>query len=154
MKNCCFSNDGWDISSWLSIIAIIVSILAVILTYRQSRKEQIHSIEGEYFLSLFKEFLIDKIPNAREKLHYDQLGRLIDPGNLCTILNTFRQEARYYMYADEQYYKKIAAILQEIEDTVLNGANCKFSIDEQPKYLKKINKSIHKLYKCTSKRYS
>lgn len=60
----------------LSIIAIIISIgVAITESKRELRMNRLN-IEAEYFSQIYKDFLIEKIPKARRRLHFE-LNKLI-----------------------------------------------------------------------------
>ena len=132
----------------ISIIAVLISITAIVIEKHNSRSQ----LKVEFFSDLFKEALSNKIPDARSKLVF-QNERVVGCEKLQDALAQMRRDCIYFKYADPKFYNIFESINQEAEDYFIGGLNKNFSENRQKEFLLEGDKILQKLYKTINKKY-
>lgn len=141
------------ISLILSTIAIIVSIVTAFFQSRQEDRISQASIRAENCSSIFNNYLIKLIPEARRELRFDELGKLKNGDNLCTVLQNMLFGALFYKYDDENFYKELKESVQKLEDELVDGANKPHpELEDQQNILSNIQKDMKRLYQLIDKK--
>lgn len=136
------------ISLGLSILAIVISIVAIYLEYRGRRTE----LEMEFFTAHFKDALNKAIPEARNKLSFEG-EKLQNIDSLIEVLAEMRRTADYFKYAEPGFYEQFKAKNQEIEDFLADGKNKNYDQQRQRCFYDECDKKLRELYKVITKKY-
>ena len=134
------------ISIWISIIAVIFSVVSFMFSFLQTKRAQKTTLEAEYFTDIFKEYLREKIPEARDKIHF--VNEKID--SLVDNLNNLRKNAHYFRYSDKKFYAKLKKKQQKLEDMLIQALNRTFDYDDQVSYMSRVDNSLRSIYKLIS----
>ena len=130
----------------LSIIAIIISIgVAITESKRELRMNRLN-IEAEYFSQIYKDFLIEKIPKARRRLHFE-LNKLIGIEQLIDVIKEMRERSLYFYYRDFNFYEGLQKRLQTTEDYLMEKVNEGIITDNRQEiFFKQVNTYIESIY--------
>ena len=140
------------VSIVLAAIAIVVSICTAIATYRQGKKGQRISLEAEYFREVFKDYLLNKLPNAWRRVSF-ACGKIIDDDDLQTCLNSIIKDALYFKFSKESFFIELKEMIESIEDELVNAHNCRHNDREEDEFKKRISRMLHELYHYINKQY-
>lgn len=80
-------------------------------------------------------------------------GRLDDTKKFTDELNEMLGGALYYKYNDNDFYKKLKGMVQEIEDYVMDCGNKKYEQEEQSEVYNSIQEKLEKMYKLINDQY-
>lgn len=134
----------------LSTISAIASSVSAIFMYVQTKKINKFYVNQAYHSKIFDDFLIDKIPIARQDIKFDDEGRLINTQKLVDELSNLRNNSLFYKYNSKEFYNRIKKQTQEIEDYVMHLGNKGTEKEEQSKIFININEKTEKLYEIIS----
>lgn len=104
---------------FLSAFALIVSIYAA-LTANSSAAASIRSTNCS---TIFDDYLIKKIPQARAALRFDSSGYLCNGNNLCDVLANMNMSALFYKYDDNIFFKDLIHHCEMLEDMIVEAGN-------------------------------
>lgn len=102
---------------------------------------------------IFDEFLIDRIPKARNYLRFES-DRLVDSEALSDALTDLLSGMLYFRYADKKFYQSVKEQVQKLEDYVLDCGNRTYFQEEQGKVFDRIQDMLEELYKTVNIHYS
>ena len=136
----------------LSVLAIIVSIWSAIASYHQMQRGQRISLEADYFSDIFKDYLLNRIPNAWRKITFSD-GEIIQDDDLTNVLVELGKKSQYFMFSDNDFYLELKEKLQGIEDDLVNAHNYNYSKRQQESFKKKISRQLHDMYHFINKKY-
>ena len=102
---------------------------------------------------IYNNFLVTKIPEARNKLIYNN-NRISNTDELIDVLNDMRRKSLFFKYQDEKFYKKICDLLQSLEDKLVTDGDESLDSDEYCSFTKEVKESIDKIYKTIFDRYT
>lgn len=111
-------------------------------------------METEYFDSLYKDYLLNKLPKARAKMLIGQDYKLIGSQELTQLLNSMRQDSLYFMYADSKFYNDLKTKLQSLEDYIVNHEDQKLIAEEQTEFFNNIQRQIMGIYDLMLKKHN
>lgn len=145
----------------IDIIALIIAGLSLIVStwvakIQYSQQKSIHnaSLNSKYHDEIFLEHLIRGIPESRKYIRFNnETGRLDDTKKFTDELNEMLGGALYYKYNDNDFYKKLKEMVQEIEDYVMDCGNEKFEQEEQSEVYNSIQEKLEKMYKLINDQY-
>ena len=137
------------LSFYLSIAAIVISIVAILIDRHGYRSQ----LRVDFFSEHFKDALNNKIPNARKKLRFDENERLVDYNDLQEALAEIRKNAGYFRYANPVFYWWFKRKDQAAEDYIGKGIEKNHDADRQKKFLTKMDRKLHRLYRTITKEY-
>lgn len=117
----------------LDIIAIVVSILSVFVSViltniqinRNNKLNQIN-LESEYFRNIFTDFLVNRIPNARNELSVSIDGKITGKKFLVGVLRDLMIESIYYKYSNYEFYDELCRLIQTLEDFLIEYKDIEF----------------------------
>lgn len=132
----------------ISIISLIISIIIAVKQYNMSRK----SLESEYFNDIYKKHLIKNIPNARKYVRFDE-GKLVDIQDMLSVLNDIRNDSLYYLYNDKEFYLKLKAACQGLEDFLVISSQRTLIGEEQTDILNELQHRLTDIYKITNNKF-
>lgn len=143
----------------ISIIAVVLSFLSVLVAlgsavfaYRQNKRLNNINMRAKYFNTIFDDYLITKIPEARKYLRFNN-NKLVDSQKLCDVLTELLNAALYFRYENKEFYNEIKNRIQKIEDYVMECGNKTFEQEEQGEVFTKIHNNLEALYTCISDNY-
>lgn len=138
----------------LSIISFISSLVIAIYEIVENRKINKISLESEYFDSLFKDFLLKKIPSTRIKIQFNSEGNLIDTEEFVSVLNEIRKNSLYFIYTDKDFYNELKYSLQDLENYILNEENKELIGEDQTTFFNNVQEKITTIYDIMISKYS
>lgn len=137
---------GLSADTWIEGLALFISALAFIgsiIALVQNRNMNITNLQARYFEEIFKEYVVKKIPDAVEKLCFEE-GRL-SPNykELNNVMMDMICSAKYYAYAKHDFYSELKAKTQNLEDKLIIQAGKKLDeIDLQVKFVYEVHQDI------------
>lgn len=137
----------------LSIIAIIISLVAIAFEFFGNQRINRVNLRSTYYEEIYNGFLVTKIPEARNKLIYNN-NRISNTDELIDVLNDMRRKSLFFKYQDEKFYKKICDLLQNLEDKLVTDGDKSLDSDEYCSFTKAVKESIDKIYKTIFDRYT
>lgn len=140
-----------NIGSVLSVLAIVVSIIAIIMQWYNSWKSRKINLEAEYFSKIYQEYLVEKVPKARLMICYNNciLGGVDE---LIQVLNDMRRDSLFFKYQDAKFYQNICKELQKLEDKLVKKSG-KMSDEEYVMFVTELNGDIEMIYDIINRRY-
>ena len=139
-------SDQFPYSEMISIFAIIVSILAVIISTCQNQRTRDISLHAEYFRVIFDKYLIKKLPKLRAKISFKETNEIVGVDELCDELNNMRRDSQFFHYSNNTFYNKLVVNLQALEDCLVLAKNRKFSSPEQESFLISVQAKYNSIY--------
>lgn len=136
----------------LAGLAIIISIIVAVCDFRINCKINRLNMEAEIYQKIFFEYLIHKIPKAQQNIRNTNAG-LTGTDLLEDELNNLRQEALFFLYEDEPFYRELCKKLQSIEDRVVNAHNKKMDETQYHIFVDEVKESIKNIYSFVMKKY-
>lgn len=133
------------ISAILSEVAILVSIYAA----STANKSAAAAIRSANCSTIFDEYLIKKIPQARTALDFDGDGYLRNGNKFCNVLSEMNVSALFYKYDDNEFFVELTKQSGNLEDMVVEAGN--HSTDPK-KFWQDIQSSLESIYKLIDKK--
>ena len=135
----------------LSVLAIMISVCSVIFEYFWNQKINRTNLEADFFKDIYGEYLMKKIPEARNVIHYNNQV-VSDTDDLINVLNDIRQSSLFFKYKDKEYYKTLCDNLQGLEDKLVKKTG-KMNDDDYAEFIQEINTDIEGIYDIIMKKY-
>ena len=135
-----------------SLIALLISIVAIIVSYKQAQKSKTIELESHYFIAIFSDFLLRKIPEARMKINMKE-NNLFDIDEFVDTLNLMRHEALYFQYADKSFYDKLKEKLQDVEDYIVLALNRQYDKEKFITFENGLTRKLVEVYQLIDSRY-
>ena len=98
---------------WAPIVLSIIAIAISIYTIYQTKETHKATLASTFFASIFKEYLLEKFPNGRERICFEN-GRIKGHEILVDDLNKLRRDILYFKYADNDFYLALKKELQDL----------------------------------------
>lgn len=144
----------------MELAAIIISILSLIATiilatydvYNSNKINDINLNSG-FFLHYYNDYLIDKIPNSRNKLCFDSNGKIINYMDLKNDIIEFLEKSVCYRYLDNEYYSLLKEKIISLEDYLLLVANKNCSDSLQQQICNEIDQKLKNIYNVAQRKY-
>lgn len=144
----------------VSIIALVISaitgtisILLTIKSSKQTKKINDINIKSRYFQKIFDEYLINRLPAARDYIRFDSEGRLVDSQKYVDELTNMRNAAKFFKYDNKSFYDELKKTTQELEDFLMDSGNNVYENDEQSHVHDSIREKTEKIYACINNYY-
>lgn len=120
-------------SDIIAILALIVALAEIIVTAYQSRNMNSTNLQAMYFEEIFKDYMINKIPEAADNLHYD--GELLSSGYrvLVDVIMDMVNECKYFAYAKHTFYSNLKVKCIALEDELIRMANTPCDTEQERK---------------------
>lgn len=138
----------------ISIISLLISTGLAIYKIYDTKKMDKAKMETEYFDSLYKDYLLIKLPKARAKMLFGQDYKLIGSQELTQLLNDIRQDSLYFMYSDSIFYNDLKCQLQNLEDYIVSHEDKSLIAEEQTEFLSNIQKKLTNIYELMLKKHN
>lgn len=136
---------------FLSVLALIISIGSSLFEYFWNQKINKTNLEAEFFKDIYSDYLMKKIPDARNVIHYNN-NIVSDTDDLIEVLNDIRQSSLFYKYKDRNFYNLLRKQLQELEDKLVSKTG-QMSDDDYASFVQEINSDIENIYDTIMKKY-
>ena len=135
----------------ISIIALGISILGVIFEWVSTQRSIRVSLEADYYKSIYEEYLIIRIPKARQLIKYNE-SILSDVEPLVKELNDMRRASLFFKYKDKNFYERIYELLQSLEDKLVTRCG-EMDHDKFAEFTSELNGDIEVIYETINKNY-
>lgn len=147
-------DDGELIIAGLAFIASLVAIIISVISLRQNKSLNITNLQARYFERIFTEYFVDKIPNAVEKVKFEN-GML---NKKYKILNNTMMDmigdSKYFAYAKPEFYLEMKKMTIDLEDKLIECASKNVSDKmDQERFIYKIHEEVMKIIKFINKNY-
>jgi len=137
----------------LSIIAIVISLLAIAFEFLGNQRINRINLEANFYEKIYNEFLINDLPNARNKLVYNN-NIVTGVETLIDILNDVRRKSLFFKYRDEKFYNKLCSLLQGLEDELVKKSDIRLENEEFCKFIEYVKESMEKIYDFIISKYT
>ena len=138
----------------ISIVSLLFSIWNALWQNKENRRMKEVDLEAVYFQKILQEYLWEEIPNARDKIKFDENGKINETGRFQDVVNDTRRKLLYFKYVNEEFYNEVFEILQEMENYVVDSYNKKIVTAEEKTYFySELNKKMGKFYKIVYDQY-
>lgn len=132
-----------------------VNITFILLGFKREGKKYLSSLRGIYIEKIFNEYLINKIPETRNKIIYVEKSGFSSLGDLANIISALRKDILYFKYNSEKFYNELDKMLIEFEDFLASKINKIIEIQgDREEIQNNINKYISQIYKRVDTHYS
>ncbi len=136
----------------ISIVALLSSVIVAIYDKRVDKKLNDITMESLYFNELYKDLLLNKIPENRLKITINYEGKLIGGDDLVKTLKEIRRNSTYFLYTDKRFYERLKNSAQELEDYILSTEDKVLEGEEQTEVLNCITNKISNIYKVMTEK--
>ena len=137
-----------------TIIALMSLAVSLGVGYKQIESDKLinkNNLEAIYFNEIYKDALVYEIPRSRQKLFVNKSGQLEGDEDLISVLKKLRLNSLYFKYTNNEFYKKLKGLLQELEDYICMSGN--LIIDEPEEFYNLVNSKINSIYTCINDYY-
>lgn len=136
----------------LSNVLAIIALLASIIGWYRDKKAEKRAHEFDLFQNVYQEFLIKRLPEARDRICITSDGKDPDTDGLINELHNLRKASIYYKYAEPQFFLELRNKLWELEDYLVTLPD---NLRETPKVIAEqtMNKCLQDIYKCILKKF-
>lgn len=139
------------VSLVFSFIALTISGFVAVIEYKRDYKINRLNMESEYFTDIYKMYLIEKIPVARKKLHFER-GQLIGISELIEVLKGIWKDSLYFEFRNKIFYDELKKKSQRLEDYIIQMASSGVvDIHRQEIFFKQVDTYIKSIYDYISK---
>ena len=148
-----------DTSEWLALGALAASLLAigisVVAIVTQKHMNTIN-LQATYYEQIFKQYFLVRIPDAAEKLEYEQDGRLSkEYRELNKVFLNMMKDCRYFAYANNGFYRGLKERVQNLEEKLIDEAShIENDIDKRMMFIYSIHQDIMRIIKEINKHYT
>lgn len=138
----------------LAVLSLVISIAVAVFQYNQQKSIHRASLNAKYHDEIFLQHLIHGIPEARKYIRFDnETSKLVDTDKFTEELNKLLDEALYYKYKDNEFYRELKRNIQEIEDYTMECGNKRFEQEEQSEVYGIIQEKLENMYKLINDQY-
>ena len=141
------------VSTSIAAISMLISIVSCVYNSKQTKKINNINIKSRYFEKIFDDFLIYKVPEARNYIRFDENGKLADYQIYIDVLSAMRKSASFFKYDNAEFFKKLKEVTQNLENYLSDCGNKEFENDEQADVHKQIAERTMLVYSCISNYY-
>lgn len=129
----------------ISIVAIVFSAIATIITLIITKKINDINLDFELIKEPLSKFLIDDLPAAMNDICFDN-NKLCHIGLFQEMLPKLKRQFKFLQFVDEPTYNEIVQASDNIEDFVVNNEGNFFSETRQKEFRDDLTKKIALLY--------
>lgn len=141
------------VSAVIAGISAAISIVSCIYNNKQTKKINNINIKSRYFEKIFDEYLIYKIPEARQYIRFNEKGHLDDFQKMIDELSGMSKSASFFRFDNKEFFNKLKSVTQELENYLSDCGNKSFDNEEQANVYKEIADRTIKVYACISDYY-
>lgn len=129
----------------LSIIAIVISVITIFIEFYGNQRVNRINLEANFYKKIYNEFLIDKIPNARNAIVYNN-NIVSGADELIDVLNDMRRKSLFFKYKEEKFYNTICKKMQDLENELVKKSDLELDSDDYCKFVEYIKKALEEIY--------
>ena len=134
------------IADLISGLAFLFSICSFVIASKTSKEYSIHSLQSRYYEKIFDEYLIDKLPKARERITYSN-KKMEGAETLIDELDKMKVSALYFKYNNEEFYKKLTNNIDIATKYISDSCNINdIDQDDQVEITSKTKEYITNIY--------
>lgn len=138
----------------ISIISLITTIILATYDVYNSNKINKINLNSSFFLQFYNNYLIEKIPQSRNKLFFDNNGKITDYIELKEDVLNFLEQSICYRYLDNDYYNLLKEKVLNMEDYLLSVANnTGYSTSLQQQIYSEIDNKLRNIYDVAQRKY-
>lgn len=132
------------LKDWLSLTAIVLSIITFVKNYNFN----IRIRERDFAVELYKEILLYKIPESRNKIKFTTDKGITGIEGLRDDLRSLRSNLRYFKFVHKKIFEKLTSEIQKLEDFLVQTDKSKsYDRDDEEEWIKEVTKKIDTIYK-------
>jgi hypothetical protein len=135
----------------LSFVAVIISLGVPLFEYMYNKNINKINLLSEYYKDIYNEFLVKKIPQARQFIHYNGV-ELSGTDSMLEILRELRENSIYFKYNDNEFYKRLLSVVQKVEDKLVVQTG-EMTNEEHANFYSSFETDLGHVYECISNRY-
>lgn len=137
-----------------SVIISIIALYLSIKTYKRNKKVAEKTLNKKFFDDIFSDYLLEKIPRCLTEIEKDRGLIRENSSDFNKIINEMLEEAMFYKYFENDFYKKISKIVVAIDEKTIVSPNGNSSTEVVDEYKKNLNSLVEDLYKELKDYYS
>lgn len=137
-----------QIALFLSILSIVVSVYVAI----SEKNFKTIQYNDTYFLSIYKDYMLTKIPQCLIKLTFTGMNKLSGEADFIKLLQDMRRDSIYYQFTDNKFYCSLKSSLQDIEDKLTNAHKKEYLVQDQSVFLNEIHNMTKELYELLDRK--
>ena len=142
------------LSDWLSIIAIIISLLAIITTFYLENRRLKRESDSKFFQDIFFQYMKLTIPKAEARLRFDHKEDRIDGVvDILPVLKNLRKKSSPYKFIDIEFYNEFTQFIESTEDFYADKQNTVRDIQKFESFQKESRQKISELYGILNKKH-
>lgn len=134
----------------LSIFAIVISIATPVFEFLWNKRASKVNLESELYKDMIRGYLIKKIPEARQYIHYRN-NCLDGTDELINVLNNLRRDIIFFKYKDKNYYENLYKLLQNLEDQLVMQKE--LNSDEFVRFFNNMDQKMEEIYAVLMQKY-
>lgn len=137
----------------LSIIAIVISVITIFIEFYGNQRVNRINLEANFYEKIYNDFLIDKIPNARNAIAYNN-NIVSGADELIDVLNDMRRKSLFFKYKEEKFYNELCKKLQELENELVKKSDMELDNDNFCQFVENIKKALEEIYDIVLCKYT
>lgn len=147
-------SQGVELSDWLSIIAIVVSCIAIIVTFYLENRRLKRESDSKFFQDIYFSYMKLTIPKAEAKLRFDYESNRIDGiSGLLSVLKNLRKKSSPYRFLDTEFYNRFTKFIENSEEFYSNKQNTVTDYQKFESFQVESRQNITDLYDILNKKY-
>lgn len=132
-------------------IAVLALILSVASWYRENKSEK-RAHEFDLFSDTYKNFMVNRLPEARNRIRITRNGEITQVDGLINELNELRRASIYFQYAEPQFFENLRSKLWALEDYLVMLPDPLIG-EERESFDFEVNRMLKSIYQCLLKKF-
>ena len=146
--------QGVALSDWLSIVAIVVSYIAIIVTFYLENRRLKRESDSKFFQDIYFSYMKLIIPKAEAKLRFDHESNRIDGiSNILSVLKNLRKKSSPYRFLDIEFYNQFTKFIENSEEFYSNKQNTVTDYQKFESFQVESRQKITELYDILNKKF-
>lgn len=146
--------QGVALSDWLSIVAIVVSCIAIIVTFYLENRRLKRESDSKFFQDIYFSYMKLIIPKAEAKLRFDHESNRIDGiSNILSVLKNLRKKSSPYRFLDIEFYNQFTKFIENSEEFYSNKQNTVTDYQKFESFQVESRQKITELYDILNKKF-
>lgn len=133
---------------WIALIVSVAAFVLSIIAMFQTKKINDINLSASYYSKIFEQYLIKKIPEARQYLWFNDAGNLSHIDSLSDVMADLKNDALYFKYNNPNFYDELGKKIDDLENYLMELANDCTNRDEQEEKMSEISIKIEIIYFC------
>ena len=149
-------SQGVKLSDWLSIVAIIVSCIAIIVTFYLENRRLKKESDSKFFQDIYFSYMKLTIPKAEAKLRFNHDSNRIDEtgiDGLLSVLKNLRKKSSPYRFLDIEFYNQFTKFIENSEEFYSNKQNTMTDYQKFESFQVESRQKITELYDILNKKF-